>query len=201
MLRGLLATGYADATVRAQAFTAPLTDPLTPAGWRGDYTTIEASTTIATLDFGGRMGLYDFTDNQWWNPLRSRRIVVRGSHGELSDDRVVRLVDPRTPVQSHLVRRQTGQDLNLEGADLDHVSFDGRVIYRNPYAGARLSDEEIAIGTVLERTAAWCRGAGPPPYPLSEACQDHLLALAIEHAARIGEPVTTSREPWASPPI
>ena len=48
----------------------------------------------------GGMGLYDFTDNQWWNPLRARRIVIRGSHGEIVDDRVVRLADPTTPVES-----------------------------------------------------------------------------------------------------
>src|SRR5207248_2833973 len=83
------------------------------------------TTTIATLDFGDRSGLYDFTTNQWHNPLRTSRIVVRGSRGELVDDRVVRLVDPVTPVTSVLLRRQTGRELNLEGFDLHHISFGG----------------------------------------------------------------------------
>jgi predicted dehydrogenase len=197
VLRGLLGAGFAPAVVSARAFTAPLADPLTRDGWRGDGTVIDAVTTIATVDFGETMGLYDFTDNQWWNPLRARRIVVRGSHGELVDDRVVRLADPRTPVESALIRRQTGQDLNLEGADLDHISFDGDVVYRNDFAGARLSDEDIAIATMLARTAAWRRGDGPAPYPLAEACQDHLISLAIEESATTGQPVSTSREAWA----
>ena len=98
----MLAVGFADATVQARAFTAPLADPLTRDGWRGAETVRDAATTIATLDFGTPTGLYDFTDNQWWNPLRARRIVVRGTLGELVDDRVVRMVDPRTPVESHL---------------------------------------------------------------------------------------------------
>src|SRR5206468_5086954 len=101
--------------------------------------------------------------------------------------------------QSVLLRRQTGHDLNLEGADLDHISFDGTVVYRNPFAGARLSDEDIAIATMLERTACWRRGEGPAPYPLAEACQDHLVALAVDESARTGEAVTTSRESWAGP--
>jgi hypothetical protein len=51
--------------------------------------------------------LYDFTDNQWHNQLRFRRILVRGSHGELRDDEVVRLTAPRTIVRTPLVRRHS----------------------------------------------------------------------------------------------
>jgi hypothetical protein len=143
------------------------------------------------------MGLYDFTDNQWWNPLRTRRIVVRGSGGELVDDRIVRLVDARTPVESSLRRRQVGRDLNLEGADLDHISLDGQVIYRNPFFGARLSDEDIAIASILEATGRWARGEAPGPYPLAQACQDHLLSLAIEESVRTDQPVRTDHEAWS----
>jgi predicted dehydrogenase len=199
IMRGMLDAGLGDATVDARAFVAPLADPLTPDGWRGDDSPRDATTTIATIDFGGRMGLYDFTDNQWWNPLRTDRLVVRGSRGELVDDHVTRLVDPATPVRSSLVRRQTGQGFNLEGFDLDHVSFDGAVVYRNPFAGARLSDEEVAIATLLSRMAAWTRDAGPAPYPLSDACQDHLIALAVAESVRSGGAVTTPREAWATP--
>ncbi|TMR25022.1 hypothetical protein ETD86_02590 [Nonomuraea turkmeniaca] len=103
------------------------------------------------------MGLYDFTDNQWWNPLRTRRIVVRGSIGELVDDHVVRLADPATPVESRLIRRDTGIDLNLELRDLKHISFDGWVVYRNPFEGASRSDDDIAVADILERTGAWAR--------------------------------------------
>jgi hypothetical protein len=141
--------------------------------------------------------VYDFTDNQWFNPLRSNRIVVRGSLGELVDDRVCRLVDRVTVVESPLVRRQTGIDLNLEGFDLDHISFEGSVVYRNRYQGCRLAEDDISVTTITERMAAWCRDAGPEPYPLADACQDHLVALAMEESARTGGTVTTTREAWA----
>ena len=197
MIRRLLGVGFEPAVVSARSFTAPLADPLTPDGWTGDSTPKDISTTLATLDFGGRMGLYDFTDNQWWNPLRTRRIVVRGSLGELVDDHVVRLVDPTTPVESRLVRRQTGIDLNLEGFDLDHISFDGRVVYRNPFKGARLSEDDIGVAALLEKTGAWARGEGPEPYPLAEGLQDHLISLAIEESVATGRDVTTTTEAWA----
>ncbi|MFC5826128.1 Gfo/Idh/MocA family protein [Nonomuraea insulae] len=198
LIRGLLGIGFDAAEVRAGAFEAPLADPLGFDGWTGDDTPRRLTTTIATLDFGGRMGLYDFTDNQWWNPLRMRRVVVRGSIGELVDDRVVRLADPTTPVESLLIRRDTGVDLNLELRDLKHISFDGRVVYRNPFAGASLSDDDIAVADILERMGAWARQEGPPPYPLADACQDHLISLAIGQSVRTGGPVTTGKEAWAA---
>ena len=196
LIRGLLGVGFEPATVVAREFTAPLVDPLSPTGWSGDDTPKPAGTVIGMLDFGGRMGLYDFTDNQWWNPLRARRIVVRGSRGEIVDDAVTRLADPVTPVTSLLTRRQTGLDLNLEGLDLKHVSFDGQVFYRNPYAGTGMSDDDIAVAAILDATGMWARGEGPAPYSLAEACQDHLLALAMQTSARTGSTVRTEPEAW-----
>jgi predicted dehydrogenase len=198
LIRGLLGVRFEPAEVSARAFTAPLADPLGKDGWTGDATPRDATTLLATLDFGGgRMGLYDFTDNQWWNPLRHRRIVVRGSLGEIADERVVRLADATTPVESRLLRRQTGLDLNLEGNDVEHISFDGRVVYRNPFRGTRLSEDDVAVADLLERTGAWARGEGPEPYPLAEGLQDHLLSLAMEESAATGRAVKTGTEAWA----
>lgn len=197
MIRFLLDVGMAPATVTARAFTAPLVDPLTPAGPVDDPQPQPRATTMGLIDFGdGRHGLYDFTDNQWWNMLRSRRLVVRGTRGELSDDTVVRWADG-DPVTSRLEYRRTGHDLNLEGNDLVHVSFDGRVVYRNPWVGSRLNEDDIAVASILADAGAWARGEGPAPYPLAEACQDHLLALAIQEAATTGRDVSVGVEPWA----
>jgi predicted dehydrogenase len=198
MIRLVLGAGYSPATVSARSFVAPLVNPLTSQGWTDDDTPQDLATTIATIDFGDRMGLYDFTDNQWWNPLRARRIVVRGSRGEIVDDDVVRLVDARTPVRSALVSRRTGIDLNLEGSDLDHISFDGRVVYRNEFFGARFSEDDLGVASLLAAMAAWCRGDAAQPYPLAAGCQDHLISLAIGESARTGNPVTTGAEAWAT---
>jgi predicted dehydrogenase len=197
VIRMLLGVGMAPATVEARQFVAPLVDPMTRDGWTGDESVRPAVTTLATLDFGGRVGVYDFTDNQWHNPLRGSRIVVRGSHGELVDDRLVRLVDPVTAVESRLVRRQTGLGGNLEGFALDHLSLDGEVVYRNPFPGVRLADEEIAIGSLLAGMTDWSRGEGEAPYPLAAASQDHLIALAISESVRSGAAVKTAPEAWA----
>ncbi|MGW4464980.1 Gfo/Idh/MocA family protein [Micromonospora sp. NPDC004704] len=199
LIRGLLDAGHAPATVRASRTTAPLLDPQNRAGWTDDAVPKPATTTIATVDFGGgRSGLYDFTDNQTRNQLRFRRILVRGTHGELRDDEVVHLPAPRTIVRSPLVRRQTGHDLDLDGFDTGTITLGSEVLYRNPYPGHRWNDDEIATATMLRAMAAWVRGEGPPPYPLAEGAQDHLIALAIEQAADTDRTVTTTTQAWTS---
>ncbi len=199
LIRGYLGgTARTPVTVRATRTTAPLVDPLTRDGWTGDDTPVPATTTIATLDFGdGRSGLYDFTDNQWHNQLRFRRLLVRATHGELRDDEVVRLAGPKTIVRTPIVRRQTGYDLDLDGYETDHLTLGDRVLYRNPYPGRRWNDEEIAIASQLDAMAAWVRGAGPPPCPLADGAHDHLIALAIDEAAGTDRTVTTGPAPWA----
>lgn len=204
MMRGFLGAqgdrvGSGPVTVSSRTFTAPLVDPIARSGWTDDDTAKPATTTLATLDFGdGRSGLYDFTDNQWHNQLRFRRILIRGSLGEISGDEVIRLAEPHAVVQSTIRRYQVGHDLNLDGHDTEHLSFDGRVVYRNPFFGQRWMDEEIAIASMMTGTAAWLRDEGPAPYPLAEGCQDHLISLAIDESAATGQPVTTSVEPWSS---
>lgn len=198
LMRGFLGTGMGPVNVRSSVVSAPLVDPLTRSGWTDDPEPKQARTVLSVLDFGGVSGLYDFTDNQWHNQLRHRRVVLRATHGEIVDDHVVRMAGPRTVLTSSLVRRQLGYDLDLDGYDTDHISYEGDVLWRNPFLGRRLPDEEIAIANLLMGTGAWSRDMGNPPYPLAQGCQDHLIALAIDRSAASGEPVLTGTEPWAT---
>jgi predicted dehydrogenase len=196
LIRTFLGVGRGPVEVRATRTTAPLADPLTRAGWNDPVEIKPATTTIATLQFGDGLGVYDFTDNQWHNQLLMRRLLVRGTTGELRDDEVVRLVADRTIVRTPIVRRQTGYDLDLDGFDTDHITFGSDVLYRNPYQGQRWNDEEIAIATLLEDTAAWV-GGGPEPYPLADGIHDHRVALAIDEAVQ-GGTAQVIDEPWFS---
>ncbi|GAB7037642.1 MULTISPECIES: Gfo/Idh/MocA family oxidoreductase [Catenuloplanes] len=201
LIRGLLGAGHAPATVRANRTEAPLLHPLDRAGWTGETTPRAATTTIATLDFGdGRSGLYDFTTGQTRNLLRFRRLLVRGTHGELHDDEIVHLTGPRGLARTALSRRQSGHELDLNGFDTESITLGTEVLWTNPYARRRWNDDEIATAALLDATAAWVRGAGPPPYPLAEAAQDHLIGLAIEESAASDRPVTTTVEAWTADP-
>ncbi len=197
VLRRLLAAGGEPVTVRAAAVEGPLLQGPDRAGRPAAPGDVPALHTVATLDFPAGIGGYDFTDGQWFHPLRRRHVVVRGSRGEVVGTSVTWAGEDGRPLEAPLVRRQTGLDGDLEGADLDTVSWAGRTLYANPYRGDRLSDEEIAVATLLERTLRWRRGDGEAPYPLADGCQDQLLSLAIAEAAATGLPVTTRSEPWA----
>jgi predicted dehydrogenase len=191
IMRGFLRPGFTPVTVRATEFEAPLASPLVHDEWQSDLEPTPTVTTIATLDFGSGMGLYDFTNMQWFNALRYRRLLIRGSLGEIHDDLLVRLGDDAI-IESHIVRR------HLEGFDLNHISIDGVIRYRNPFRGLRVSDEDIAALELLTRMSDWARGEGAAPYPLAEACEDHHIALAIEQSARTGQPITTTVEAWGA---
>jgi predicted dehydrogenase len=198
LIRRLLGVGRGPVSVRATRFSAPLLQPLSRGGWTDDDEPHPTDTTIATLDFGdGRSGVYDFTEQQTRNQLRFRRLTVRGSAGELHNDEVVRMAGPRTLVRTPLVRRQTGYDLDLIGYDTEHISLGSEVLYRNRYLGRRWMDDEIALATLLERTADWVRGEGPQPYPLAEGAHDQQIALAIEESADRDSTLTTTHEGWS----
>ncbi|MFI5896280.1 Gfo/Idh/MocA family protein [Actinoplanes sp. NPDC051513] len=193
IIRGFLGAGDATATVRASRTVAPLADPQNRQGWTDEPGPKPATTTIATLDFGdGRSGVYDFTTNQSRNLLRFRRILVRGTHGELRDDEIVHLAGPRAITRTALVRRQTGHDLDLDGFDTQTITLGDRILYQNPFPGRRWNDDEIATASLLTAMATWVRGDGPEPYPLAEGARDHLIALAVEESADLDRTVTST---------
>lgn len=201
LMRHLLGAGRGEVTVHAQQFTAPLVDPMARDAWTDDDTEKDATTTLATIDFGVGVGLYDFTSNQWHNQLRHRRIVVRGSRGEIVDDRVVWLPEPHTIVDATIQRRQLGYDLDLDGYATDHLALGADVLWRNPFPTLRFSDEEIAIAEMLIATGAWARGDGEGPYSLADGCHDHAISLAIADSLATGQSVVLGREGWSTPGV
>lgn len=196
LMRAYLGVGRTAVTVDARSFTAPMVNPLRFDGWKSDPRPEPLKTQIATLDFGeGRYGLYDFVDNQWWNPLLSRRVVIRGSLGEIVDDDVMRWKDS-APVPSRILYRRLGCDMNLEGNEVASASFDGDVIWRNPCPGSRLSEDDLAVADHLLAMGRYVRGEAPEIYPLADGIHDHAVALAIDESARTHADVTVADEPW-----
>jgi predicted dehydrogenase len=196
LIRGLLRVTFERVTIRALEFASPI---IAGPG-RGGPPTEEKTTTsrqvVAHLDFGDRLGVFDFTGDQYFSWIRSQRVLVRGERGEIKDREVRYLKDFATPVELELRRVDAGQDGNLEGYYHKGILAGAEWVYRNPFVPGRLTDDEIAVATCLEKMAAYAAG-GPSFCSLADAAQDHYLGLMIGQAVQTGESVVADCQPWA----
>ncbi|NHN30464.1 Gfo/Idh/MocA family protein [Paenibacillus agricola] len=159
---------------------------------------IKSERDLAWLDFGGKLGIYDFTKDQHRSWTRSNHLSVRGERGEIFDSRI-RIQDPAcTQIELELKRINKGEYENAEGYFLKGIMAGERWVYENPFMPARLYDDEIAIAACLKKMAAYAAG-GPSFYGLPEASQDHYIGMLIEQAVQSGETVVSVAQPWAEP--
>ncbi|WP_438448941.1 Gfo/Idh/MocA family protein [Gorillibacterium sp. sgz5001074] len=198
LIRHLLGAGFEEAEIEAYSFTAPIVAGPSRSGPPEREELADSEQTIARIDFGGKLGVYDFTRDQYFSWIRGPRVLVRGERGEIHNEEVRYLRDFRTPVETGLRRIQAGAGGNLEGFHLKGILLGEEEIYRNPYAPGRLSDDEIAVATCLGRMGEYI-GGGSSFYSLAEASQDHYLSLLIKQAAASRQKIRTERQIWADP--
>ncbi|OKP81962.1 oxidoreductase [Paenibacillus helianthi] len=196
LIRQLLGMGFEDVRIRAQNFRSPIIQGPQRSGPPSAEVPVQAVQTLATLDFGDMLGVFDFTGEQYFSWIRGNRVLVRGERGEIRDHDVSWLQAYDTPLYSKLRRIDAGHGGNLEGFYLKGIMADGEWLYKNPYGPARLSDDELAIAESLTRMQQYIQG-GPSFYSLAEGSQDQYLALLLEQAAGSGETVVSQRQPWA----
>lgn len=200
LLRRLLGVGYEPATVTARRFATPIVSSPDREGPPRRETIEPSLQTIAQLEFetasGPRYGVFDFTEDQYFSWIRAPRLLVRGERGELSGHELRYLIDAGTPMTLELTRHDAGREGNLEGLWHRGYTAGGRWLYRNPFAPARLDDDEIAVAECLARMVEHVRG-GPSFSSVAEAAQDHYLAMAVEEAAAGGRTVRTTPKAWS----
>lgn len=142
---------------------------------------VPSTEVVATIDFDGRLGVYDWTDDQYFSWIRTLRFVVRGERGEIDGDTVRYLDDSGDPVEQSLHRWDTGLVGNLEPPGHRGYLLGNEWVYRNPFPTMRWSDDEIALATVLDKMAAYV-AHGTEFYPLAEGVHDARVAAAIRAA-------------------
>lgn len=183
LIRAALGAGLGEFHVSAHEHESPIT--IGP-GRDGPPTEIgiqQSLRTVAHIDFGDQLGTYDWTDDQYFSWVRSLRFMVRGTRGELDGLAVNYLLDDGKPVAQTLQRWDTGLEGNLEDPGHRGYLLGEEWVYENPFPGARLTDDEIAIATVLQRMSDHV-ATGSPVYALAEAVHDTRISLAITRAAR-----------------
>ncbi len=195
LIRRSLGVGFESPRVFARQFVSPLVEGPGRDGPPQKETVRDSTQQFFWLDFGDRLGFMDFTGDQYFSWIRGHRILIRGERGEIQDNTVRCLKDFRTPLELSLQRRMTGLEGNLEGNSLESIQLGTDIVYKNPLAPGRLSDDEIAIGDCLLRMAGYARG-GPEVYSLAEACQDHYLGLLCQQALESGAEQQAEPQIW-----
>lgn len=196
LIRRFLGIGYENAQITATFFKSPIVQGPGRSGPPSREEIVQSEQIIAWIDFGDRLGVFDFTGSQYFASIRDPRVLVRGERGEIRNDYTVYLKDYLTPVRVDFVRHSAGEHGNLEGHYLKGIQAGEEWIYRNPLSPAPMFDDEIAVATCLLKMAEYAAG-GESFYSLAEACQDRYLDIMIQESAREEHPVITTTQPWA----
>jgi len=199
LIRKFLNISYENVAIRAFEFKSPLIAGPDRSGPPLEEKKKESLQTIAYLQFGQKLAVFDFTAEQYFSWIRSQRLLVRGERGEINNLDSSYLKDFRTPVRIRFERNDAGQMGNLEG--YYHKGYDagGEEWYQNPFAPGRLSDDEIAVATCLESMRRYLE-TGNSFYSLAEASQDHYLSIMIGEATRSGRTLESVSQIWQQSP-
>jgi Oxidoreductase family, NAD-binding Rossmann fold len=195
LIRKFLGVLFEPAVIEAYEFKSPIVQGRGREPGPKEEKVVDSGQVIARLQFSDKLGIYDFTGDQYFSWIRSQRLLVRGEKGEINNLEASYLADFKTPINLRFERRDAGQHGNLEGLHHKGYLAGDRWIYQNPFIPARLADDEIAIATCLESMGHYLE-TGQGFYGLAEACQDHYLALLIDQAVKSARPVTSEAQVW-----
>ncbi|WP_339316299.1 Gfo/Idh/MocA family oxidoreductase [Paenibacillus sp. FSL R10-2734] len=149
---------------------------------------------IAIMVFpSGKSAVLDFTRSQYFSPLRTNRILIRGSHGEIRDNEIIRRLGTEETEHMTIRRIQSGQEGSLENLSLHELRAGQLSLFQNPFHPAPLSDEEIGIGQALLNMSSFLR-TGTSVYSLADALTDVRLSFAVDEAISSEGTVTLKDE-------
>lgn len=130
LLRKMLGIGFEEVRIRAMRFASPMIAGPTRAGPPSEETLAICQRDIAWLEFGDKLGIYDFTDDQHRSWIRSTHLSVRGVRGEIHDDHVNVLSDYSTPLHLELRRINRGEEENVGGYFMSGIMLGDHWVYR-----------------------------------------------------------------------
>lgn len=197
LIRRYLGLSFEEANISAIRRTAPIIAGPGRDGPATEAKLIDAEQTLATLDFAGKWGVFDFSMEQYFSWIRANRVLIRSDKGEFNDKTLTYLLDYKTPATLDLKRWDLGHGGNLEGYAHKGITLGDKWLYTNPFGTSRLSDDEIAVATCLKNMADYVEN-GTSSYSLAEAMQDAYLAYCIEQAVTSKNIVTAHQQAWAS---
>lgn len=181
--------------IRGKRFTFPVTKTRDRAGWHETGEILQPKRDRVEFVFeNGKTAFYDFDDEQYFSPIRSRSWNVQGIRGEVRDMSVCYLDKNNQPIIEGLQRVDDGV-YNIDGWSHMHITFRGQRVYENPFVGMRINDDEIAVTDMMVRMKKYVE-TGEDFYPLREGLQDAYLNFCMEKALCTGENIKTEAQMW-----
>lgn len=182
--------------VRGSRFEFPVTKTRDRAGWHETGEVLQPKRDRVEFVFeNGKIAFYDFDDEQYFSPIRSRNWNVQGVRGEIRDTSVCYLDKSNRPVTEELHRVDDGV-YNIDGWSHMHITFMGKRVYENPFPGMRINDDEIAVTDMMMRMKKYVE-TGEDFYPLRQGLQDAYLDFCMEKALCSGKKIKTESQEWS----
>lgn len=195
IFRKFLGVGFENCTITGNRYQFPVTKTRDRAGWHETGEVITTCRDRADMVFeSGKTAFFDFDDEHYFSPIRSRRWNVQGVRGEIQNDTVCYMNDKNRPVTEKMYREDDGIN-NIDGWSHMYISLRGERIYENPFPGLRINDDEIAITSLLMGMKKYIE-TGEDIYSLRDGLQDAYLDFMREEAVTTGKTVTTTYQSW-----
>lgn len=184
LARSFLGTGMQPVTVEGRTWPVEIIETDSRWGKIEHGPLVQKTLQRHTLQFaGGAVAFVDFCNVQYHSDLRATHLNIQGPRGEL-DDETLRWLDERAEPQQAQIQCQQGL-----------YTLGERVLYRTPFYGSGLNQDETAIATFLAGMERYL-SAGEAVYPLADALQDAYLGILMERSLTASEPVQSQSQPW-----
>lgn len=135
-----------------------------------------------TLEYeSGKTAFFDFMSDQYRSPIRRRYVNLRGTRGEIWNEKVCWLDGGNLPREAEL---EVARDDATQ--EILSIRFAGEELYTPPFGVCGLPEDETAIARMLAGMKTYIK-TGKEIYPLKESLEDDYTAALMEQAGR---------EPW-----
>lgn len=195
LFRRLLGIGFENCSIHGEAFKTCFVKTEDRVGFDHSGEMIRTQRDIATLEFeNGKTAIYDFMGEQYNSVIRTRRLNIQGTRGEINDF-TVRFLNERNEGMEGKIRRVDRGVLGNSGWYHLGMQFQDRFVYENPLSGVRMNDDELAVTQCLIKMGAYL-DSGKEFSPLKDALQDTYISFVMEQAIAQGRTIRTENQNW-----
>lgn len=195
IFRKFMGIGFENCRILGSRFSFPVTKTRNRLGWHETGEVLNPKRDVVEFCFdNGKVAFYDFDNEQYFSPIRSRSWNIQGVRGEINNMSVCYLDENNQPITEQMHRVDDGVN-NIDGWSHMHITFAGKRIYDNPFQGVRINDDEIAVTDMMVRMKEYVE-TGKDFYSLREGLQDAYLNFCMEEALEKGTYIETQAQSW-----